>query len=244
MKAVVLVTSSVDLFAIQAAEYLANQLSSFPERAISVALSGGSTPYPVYRELASLLSKKGLARRCFWLQTDERLVTAEDPRSNQKAIIESLFTGNYLTSRQFIPAPVGTKADEICQQYWQLLNELPAPITPPAPVDLVISGIGADGHTASLFPEVEWQTLDSPFGFVVVKAHSQPEPRLSMPLSRLMQAKEVVFLVSGAGKQSILEDVFLNPHCPGAAAYLFRERQTRWIISPDAVSDRLSRSLT
>ncbi len=243
MKAQVLVTSSVDSFAKQAAEYFASLLSNWPQRPVSIGLSGGSTPYPVYRELAPLLAQKGLARRCFWLQTDERLVTNEDPRSNQKAILDSLFAGNNLPPGNFFPAPVNMKAAEICQQYWQLLKELPMPISPPAPVDLVICGVGADGHTASLFPDTQWQTLDSPCGFVVVTSPSQPEPRLSMTLTQLMRAKEVVFLVSGAGKQKILEEIFLNKHCDGPTAYLFRERATSWIISPDAVSDRFGRSL-
>lgn len=241
MKANILITQTVEIFAQQAATFLADSMAKKEQPAILTGLSGGSTPYPVYRLLAPLLAKQQLSEKCFWIQTDERIVGADDPRSNQKAIKESLFAGGFLAAKNFIAAPVAGPVDKICHEYHYLCSsQLPTSVAPPAPIDILILGSGTDGHIASLFPDTNWQESDPDLFYKLVKSSSQPELRLSLSLRALLQAKEVVFLVNGSGKQAILEEIFLDEgsNCP--AAYLNRKRQTQWIIAPDAVSARLA----
>ncbi|MBU1105456.1 MAG: 6-phosphogluconolactonase [Candidatus Riflebacteria bacterium] len=206
-----------------------------------ISLSGGSTPFPVYRCLPQLLSEANLTDHCYWLQTDERLVASDDERSNQKAIFDSLFADGTLPKANFFPVPLTAPRGEqqqIANTYEILMQKLPAQLRSPAPIDLVVLGIGNDGHTASLFPETDWQKNYNA-DFAVFTPASQPEARLSLTFQRIMQARELLFLVTGNGKQQILEEVFLNPQSQCPAAVIARQRATSWVIDADAASPRL-----
>jgi len=235
-------------FAAAAAARLAAIISAFGKRPCLISLSGGSTPFPVYKELARRLGRSDAGNRCWWMQTDERLVPATDPRSNQRGIKESLMSGGYLPQHTFVPVivsepPASQSAaalDRLCQDYHDRLRQLPDPLQPPAPIDLLILGIGTDGHTASLFPDTDWLTRSSLSGFAVFKTNSQPEPRFSLTLGRILQAREIVFLVNGEAKCQILNEIIFNPDCDIPAAHVARKRGVTWILDRAAAGRRLA----
>lgn len=235
-------------FADTAAVRLMAIISAFGRRPCLISLSGGSTPFPVYRELARRLGKNGASNRCWWMQTDERLVAATDPRSNQRGIKESLMGGGYLPQHTFVPVIVGEPPisqspaafDRLCQDYHDRLGQLPEPLPPPAPIDLLILGIGADGHTASLFPDTDWLTRSSLNGFAVFQTRSQPEPRFSLTLERILQAREIVFLVNGEAKREILNEVIFNPDCDAPAAHIAGKKGVTWVLDRTAAGNRLA----
>lgn len=237
-----------EYFADTAAIRLAAIISAFGKRPCLISLSGGSTPFPVYRELARRLGRNGAGNRCWWMQTDERLVAATDLRSNQRGIKESLLSGGYLPQHTFVPVIVGEPPlsqnsaafARLCQDYHDRLRQLPEPLPPPAPIDLLILGIGADGHTASLFPDTDWLTRSSLNGFAVFQTHSQPEPRFSLTLGRILQAREIVFLVNGEAKHEIINEIIFNPDCNVPTAHVARKRGVTWVLDRAAAGSRLA----
>ncbi len=241
IEAEVIVNDSPDGYATTAADTIVAAICRAPGPLRLISLSGGSTPFPVYRLLPAKLAGIGMAGCCYWLQTDERLVAADDERSNQKAIRASLFADGLLPESHFFAVPsanhVGAE-EKVADAYQNQLMELPEQLRSPAPIDLVILGIGNDGHTASLFPETNWQK-DFAADFAVFEPASQPEARLSLTFQRILQAREVLFLVNGGSKQHIVEEIFLNPQCEGPAAVIARQRPTRWVLDVSSISPHM-----
>ncbi len=91
MSSQVYITSTPESFAVEAAAYLWMILEHKKKKQINISLSGGSTPFPVYRELAEHVKRQQAFCRKVWFQTDERLVSHTDPRSNQHGLQMSLF---------------------------------------------------------------------------------------------------------------------------------------------------------
>lgn len=245
LDAKVIVNDSPTGFAKLAASTVFDIINSAPGQLKLISLSGGNTPFPVYRLLPSLLAQAGIAQNCYWIQTDERLVNAQDERSNQKAILASLFSDQLLPESQFIRAAVtGVDCDQhkVAEAYHNAMMSLPLPIRPPAPIDLVILGIGDDGHTASLFPETDWRK-DFNSDFAIFTPASQAEARLTLTFKRIIEARHLLFLVTGKGKQEIVESVFLDSECDCPAAVIARQRPTGWVLDASSVSARMRSAL-
>ena len=241
----VIVNDSPEGFAEKAADTVLASIWRAPGPLRLISLSGGSTPFPVYRLLPAKLAKTGLAECCYWLQTDERLVAADDERSNQKAIRASLFADGLLPESHFYAVSSARQAaagNRVADAYQKELQQLPAQLRSPAPIDLIILGIGNDGHTASLFPETDWQK-DFAADFAVFEPDSQPEARISLTYQRILSARELLFLVSGGSKQKTIEEIFLNPDSAYPAAVIARQRQTSWVIDTSAVSPHMRQLL-
>lgn len=178
-------------------------------RNIYVALSGGETP----RLTLSVLSSGPYRDRFPWrfvhfFQVDERWVPEDDPSSNQRMLRESL------VSRAPVPADHFHAVDtslpepgEGARRYEEVLRQaFPRPRGGFPRFDAILLGLGADGHTASLFPgssaleeESSWVT--------VAEGGMPPVPRVSLTLPVLNAAARILFLVSGGGKAEVLEDV-------------------------------------
>ncbi len=234
-----------------AAENLAAAIDRNRSQPFLVSLSGGTTPFPVYRSLAPLLAGKGNAANCYWMQTDERLVSPHHERSNQRGIKESLMAAGLLPPSSFFPVLVAeppAEPDEadyqrLCADYHDRLLRLPEPIRPPAPIDLLVLGIGTDGHTASLFPGTDWQTRRSASGFAVFRTIDQPEPRFSLTLDRILQARQIVVLVSGQSKNQIMQKLLFDPGFICPAGYLASQRRLTWVIDSAAAGENLSEQI-
>jgi 6-phosphogluconolactonase len=95
-------------------------------------------------------------------------------------------------------------------------------------------GIGSDGHTASLFPDTDWQNSKSFTGYRSFRTASQPEERISLTLERLMQAEKMIFLVSGKGKEEALKKALIQKSLSIPAGYLCAKRETIWILDSEA----------
>lgn len=171
----------------------------FQERRIlRVALSGGGSPIPVYQALAR--SKKIDWSRIQLFLVDERYVPPNSRDSNygmiEKALVEP--AGNV---RKFYSYNTKKPIPEIVTQYQQLLLQHEAPL-----FDLVILGLGEDGHTASLFPHAA--ALHEKRELVV---HTQkpdsinPQDRLTLTFPAILSSEKIVFLVQGKNKASVLE---------------------------------------
>jgi 6-phosphogluconolactonase len=171
-----------------------------------VVLTGGSTPRRAYEELAEAIREMGvdLGETQFWFG-DERCVPPEDDRSNYKLAKQALFD----PLQDIMSKPVHRIRGELghepgAKAYETELREAGAP-----PFELVLMGMGPDGHTASLFPDQA--ALDERSGLVVGVPEAGLEPfvpRVSLTLPALANARRMVFLVEGESKAQAVAGAF------------------------------------
>lgn len=171
----------------------------------AVALAGGSTPARTYE----LLSREPYRERIPWGDVhifwgDERCVPADDPRSNQRMARRALLDSVPIPPAQIHPID-GTLAPDIAAlEYDSDLRVLAQEKT--GFLDLVLLGLGEDGHTASLFPGTS--ALDASNRWVLPVA---PTPnrlaRITLTPQFINHARQIVFLVSGSGKVDVLRRV-------------------------------------
>lgn len=172
-----------------AAELVAEALGS---GARTLVLAGGSTPQRTYELLAARQLEWG---RVTVLFGDERCVPPDHPESNYAMARHILLGRVHPGSLHRVPAELGPQVG--AQLYDPIVRSL-------SPLDLVLLGMGPDGHTASLFPG--HPALGAVGGAVPVTNAPKPPPeRVSLTLSALRQARRVVLLVSGADKAVALE---------------------------------------
>ncbi len=176
--------------------------------AFHLVLAGGTTPLALYRVLAD--SKAGNARWHIWYG-DERCLPADDPERNS-AMAEAVWLGESCIppeNRRRIPAERG--AVEAAARYADWLAGVPD-------FDVVLLGMGEDGHTASLFPGNDWGTaVGSPDVLAVHDAPKPPPERVSLSASRLNRSARVWFVVPGAGKRDALRRWKSGEQLPVAA---------------------------
>lgn len=172
---------------------LASAASSIEARGqFRLVLAGGDTPSAVYRRLPAARTDWAAWHIYFG---DERCLPADDPARNSR------MAGDAWLDRVPIPALQvhGIRGElgafQASRQYAETLR-------PVGDFDLVLLGLGEDGHTASLFPDHEWGTApESPDALAVFDAPKPPPERVSMSAARLGRARQVLFLVSGESKR-------------------------------------------
>ena len=153
----------------------------------TLVLAGGSTPRRCYELLAGLEVEWG---RVTVLFGDERCVPASHPDSNYRMAREALLDQVAPATVHRIPGELGP--DEGAAEYARIVAGL-------APLDVVILGIGEDGHTASLFPGAP--ELKAKGWAVGVRNSPKPPPeRVTLTLQALRGAHQVIILATGAGK--------------------------------------------
>jgi len=188
-----------------------------------VALAGGTTPRPLYERLASpTCAIDWSAVDVFW--TDERCVPAEDVRSNQKMAREALLGRVPIAAERIHPIDGALRPLDAADAYEVFLREV---LGGDGRFDLVLLGVGADGHTASLFPRHQALAEDARW-IVPVHVSADPPWRVTMTLPLIDAARHVLFLVAGAAKAPALRDLVDGKPSPaslvrpevGTAAFL------------------------
>jgi 6-phosphogluconolactonase len=172
-----------------AAQEAINQHGSF-----LVVLAGGSTPKSVYK----LLSQQQ-ADWANWhvYHNDDRCLPIDHLERNSKMARDVWLNHVAIPQTQIHDIPTELGNVEGAKAYAKTLNGVRA-------FDLVILGLGEDGHTASLFPN---QIVDNSADVVpVFDAPKPPADRVTMSQNRLNNAHEVLFLVTGAGKQDAIDN--------------------------------------
>ena len=191
-------TSPEDL-AHQCAQQIAAQIDlALAERdRAQIALAGGETPKAAYRRLA----EEHLPwDRVDVLLGDERWVSHDDPSSNARMLGETLLASEPGSRASFHPVPTDRADPEAsATAYAELLKTLCA--GDPPRFDLILLGLGDDGHTASLFPGTAAPLVNDR---AVTIGEGKGLPRITFTAPVLSAARQVMFLVSGAGKQQAL----------------------------------------
>ncbi len=185
-----------------------------------VALSGGSTPKPMYEMLARPPMREAMPwDRVHWALGDERFVNPADPASNFGMICSAMLSGSPAPSANIHPVPFdGLTPEEGAAKYEAMLKALYGADTldPARPLfELTLLGMGDDGHTASLIPGQP--VLHERTRWVATVEHGRSEPRITLTYPALESSRATVFLVSGEGKRAMLDQVLSgNSDVPSA----------------------------
>jgi len=192
---------------------------SFRKRGLFVAaLSGGNTPRDFYGDLA-LSADHGIWKRTHIFMVDERCVPFTDSDSNYGMLSRLLLDKVPITVKNRHPVPVEEKTLEMAAEkyeaairsFFRLRNEeLPS-------FDLIMLGVGEDGHTASLFPGHDALKEGKHLVYPVKKAPKKHQ-RLTLTLPLINNARNIIFLVTGKEKATAVREVVedKNPSLPAS----------------------------
>jgi 6-phosphogluconolactonase len=197
---------------------LAEKIHELSKKAIeergvfTIALSGGSTPKALYEYMATKYKTKMAWDKIKFFLGDERCVTHDDPDSNFKMIDQAMFSKVPVPRTSIYPTQGQDKNPEVCAKNYQKTLAHAFKIEPgEIPVfDLILLGLGPDGHTASLFPGTLALT-ENKQTFVANWVQKFNRQRLTLTYPVLNAARHVIFLVSGKGKSDILASVLQSP---------------------------------
>jgi 6-phosphogluconolactonase len=183
---------------------------------ISVALSGGSTPARLYKLLARPPYREQInwtAVHVFW--GDERCVPPDDPQNNYGQARDLLLDQVPVPAQNIHRVESELEPQQAAEDYLSVLKQHATPPLKWPRFDLVLLGMGEDGHTASLFPG---STVEAPLPALAVRGdyHDRPAWRVTLTPMVFNAAAVVLILVSGSGKSKTLADVLYGPYRPEA----------------------------
>ncbi|CAN5901100.1 6-phosphogluconolactonase [soil metagenome] len=175
----------------------------------SIALSGGSTPKKIYELLATpAYSKKINWKNVYVFWSDERCVPISDDENNSHMASMALLNNVAIPKENIFPVPVNFEPAKAASRYEQMIKSL-FKENPPH-FDLVLLGMGEDGHTASLFPGTD--ILDEKKALVKqVYLQEKNMHRVSFTFPLINDAKHIMFVVTGKEKSGILKKIFTRP---------------------------------
>jgi 6-phosphogluconolactonase len=202
----------------------------------SVALSGGSTPHRLYRMLGSAYRKRITWEQVHIFWSDERCVPADHEQSNFRQACEELISRIDIPDNNIHRIRGELTPEEAAKEYENALKKHFETDGMPR-FDLVLLGIGEDGHTASLFPGAE--TLSETERLAVPARSSQAGNwRVTLSLPVLNSAALVVFLVTGKTKAGIINEILSkgNKDPYPAAAVSPHHGRIIWLLDEDAAS--------
>jgi 6-phosphogluconolactonase len=214
------VSADADALADRAAHWFVAELTN-RSGPLAVALSGGSTPKRLYERLARDPWRSQLPfDRIHWFWGDERIVPGDDSRRNTLMVESALL--------DHIPVPPGnihivaaspTTPEDAAAAYEAELRRFYGAdvLDPQRPLfDIMLLGVGSDGHTASLFPGMaslavrdEWVVASPPGLDPFV-------PRVTLTFPAIASSRAVAFLAAGPDKKPILDKVFSGADLPSA----------------------------
>jgi 6-phosphogluconolactonase len=191
----------------------------------AVCLTGGSSPLGLYRLLAEdPLRSEVPWTRVHWFMGDDRFVPESDPLSNMGAARRAFLARVAAPPQNVHPIPTAANdpadaahryEDELKQFYGADRLDLSRPV-----FDIVLMGLGPDGHTASLFPHSPALEEKQHWVVGVPKAGMEPfVPRVTLTFPALASTREMLFLVDSADKRQTVARVFAGEDLPAHRAY-------------------------
>ncbi len=177
-----------------------------------ISLSGGQTPVKLYTLLANPPFKELINwEKTFVFWSDERCVPLNDERNNALMAKEALLNKINIPESNIHPIPVDLPPEKAAANYEKELNLFFGDASPR--FDLILLGLGENGHTASLFPDTN--VIDEKTeGIREVYVEEEKMFRITMTAPLINQARAILFLVIGKNKAAILKKVLSIPYQP------------------------------
>lgn len=210
---------------------------------MAICLTGGSSPRQLYQLLATDAYRSRIPwERVHWFIGDERFVPAGDPLNNM-GMARSIFLDRLAPAANIHPIPTATAdpadPDRGAALYEQELKSFYGADTldRARPLfDLVLMGVGPDGHTASLFPDDPALEETARWAVGVPRANVEPfVPRVTLTLPTLASCREMLFEVAGVEKRAILTRLFAGENLPANRARSTGE--TVWLVDRQALPE-------
>jgi 6-phosphogluconolactonase len=207
----------------QLADSLASALNSalMTHETASLAVPGGTTPGPVFDVLSGTDLDWG---RIHVMLTDERWVPETSERSNTRLLRQRLLTGK-AAGAVYLPLYAEAESPE------DRLTDLAAGLAPALPLSVLLLGMGADMHTASLFPGADrLEDALSPHAppLMAMRGGGAPEPRITLTAPVLTGAMSTHIVITGAEKRSALERARRLPPREAPVALVLGEATVHW----------------
>lgn len=208
----------------------------------AVCLTGGSSPQGLYRLLAQTPWRDAVPwERVHWFMGDDRFVPQTDPLSNMGTARRIFLDAVHAPARTIHPMATGVNdpegaallyADELKSFYGADRLDPARPL-----FDLVLMGLGPDGHTASLFPHAPALTEQERWVVAVPQAGMEPfVPRVTLTFPALASTREMLFLIESADKRAILTRVLGGEDLPAHRAHA--QGDLVWLVARAAAPER------
>jgi 6-phosphogluconolactonase len=234
------VFAGLDTLSLGAAERiaLAARAAIVRRKRFTISLAGGHTPRALYELLARDYRQQIQWRQVHVFFGDERCVPSHNPESNYAMAAAALLSRVPLLKRNVHRIAGEPAAADAARMYERALRrEFPEDDAPS--FDVLLLGVGADGHTASLFPGS--RALDERDRWVIpvdAPAGITPPHRITLTLPILNRAREVFFLVAGADKRPAISAI-LTGGSPLPAAQVRGVERTLWLLDRAAAPEVL-----
>ena len=208
---------------------------------VAICLTGGSSPKRLYALLGQEPYRSRVPwQRVHWFIGDERLVPPGDPLHNM-SMARQTFLDQCAPGGNIHPIPTdGANPDDSARAYEHDLKSFYGAdrLDPATPLfDLVLLGVGPDGHVASLFPNYPAADERERWVVGVATAPVAPKvPRVSLTLAPLGSCREMLFEVAGPDKRAILTRVFAGENLPANRAHATGE--TVWLVDNSALPEQ------
>ena len=205
---------------------------------VHIALSGGSTPKVIFDYIALNFADQINWGNAHFYWGDERCVEPTDDQSNYKMTVDHLFSKIEIPEENIHRVHGEQDPAEEAKRYGKVLRNNLASDSDVPIFDLVILGMGDDGHTASIFPH-QIELFDSENDCEVAEHPDSGQKRITINGKIINAARQVVFLVTGANKQQKLDEIFEKSdgyeRYPAAHVNPL-SKQLTWFLDKDAAN--------
>ncbi len=213
------------------AEELAESLSAYVAQRLKEAIakrghgvlvvSGGSTPLPLFEHLSA---QDIPWEKVFITLADERWVEPDDADSNERLVRNHLLKNKAARARFIGLKTDGASAEQGEVTCGKRLRDIPVPF------DIVILGMGSDGHTASLFPNAsrlaDATAMDSGRRCMAITPVTAPHERMTLTLPALLNSREIILHITGEKKWQVYEKAAAKgPEAQMPIRYILRQKQ-------------------
>jgi len=235
----VIPVSDAQALAKAAADRVMARITANRER-ISICLTGGSSPKQLYQLLATDRYRSRIPwDRVHWFIGDERFVPANDPLNNM-GMARQIFLDSCAPASNIHPIPTDTvDPEQAARRYESELKSFYGATRldlSRSLFDVVLMGVGPDGHTASLFPDYPAIEETERWVVGVPQAHVEPfVPRVTLTLPALDSCREMLFEVSGPDRRTILTRVLDGEDLPANRVHSTGE--TIWLVDKAALPE-------
>jgi len=213
---------------------VAKRLSELAKIGGTVALSGGETPKKLFRIIAEQFSHTNWSRiKFFW--GDERMVAHENAESNYGAFYHKLVSTKIIDQQNTFPITYFANEAQSLENYLSKI-EKNVPYHNGIPqFDVVILGIGEDGHVASIFPDNLASFTSMSFAEIATHPNSKQQ-RISLTGRTINNSKTVFFLTTGENKSTIINEIITHKNRELPATLVDKPSQIVWFMDEGAAS--------
>ena len=189
------------------AQWLVDWTKAQEQEIITIALSGGSTPKVLFQILATQYAEAMPWEKIHFFWGDERCVPPDDAESNYKMTKELLLDPVHFPAAQVHRVQGEIAPEAAARAYEQVIAQV-VPQQDGWPIfDLMILGMGSDGHTASIFPH-QMELLNSDTVCAVATHPDSGQTRVTLTGKAINRSRQICFLVTGSSKQEKVYEIF------------------------------------